>query len=93
MIATYSHACPTLFQVIACENARIDLDEVFGKDAQGFVAHLNTEGHHRGAVAAARSLAQEEVYLIPKCKRILNPGRMLKICTSSVKGWHSARKG
>ena len=51
----------TAVQVIACEQGRIELEEVFGKEARGFVANLNTEGHHRGAVAAARSLAQQEV--------------------------------
>lgn len=48
-------------QVISCEQGRVDLDEIFGKEARGIVAHLNTEGHHRGAVAAAKALAAEEV--------------------------------
>ncbi len=48
-------------QVIPCQQARIDLEEVFGKDAHGFMASLNTEGHHRGAVAAARALQAREV--------------------------------
>ncbi|CAL8471986.1 g11528 [Coccomyxa elongata] len=49
-----------LAKVIGCEQGRVNLDEVFGKETKGLVAHLNTEGHHRGAVAAARALAAEE---------------------------------
>ncbi len=49
--------------MIACEQGRVDLDDVFGKEAKGIVAHLNTEGHHRGAVAAARALAADEVHI------------------------------
>lgn len=48
-------------QVISCEQARISLDEVFGPDAKGFIAGLNTEGHHRGAVAAVKSQQLKEV--------------------------------
>ncbi|KAK9905575.1 hypothetical protein WJX75_002363 [Coccomyxa subellipsoidea] len=49
-----------LSKVISCEHGCVDLDQVFGKEAKGLVAHLNTEGHHRGAVAAARALAADE---------------------------------
>ena len=48
-------------QVISCEQARISLDEVFGPNAKGFIASLNTEGHHRGAVAAVKSQQLKEV--------------------------------
>lgn len=55
-------SCPDVggLQVIACEQGRIPIDQVFGKEAQSLVAHLNVEGHHRGAVAAAINLAKLE---------------------------------
>ena len=49
--------------MISCEQARISLDEVFGPEAKGFTAGLNTEGHHRGAVAAVKSQQLKEVRL------------------------------
>ena len=49
------------WQVLACERGRIGLDEVFGPEAKGFIASLNTEGHHRGAVAAVKSQQLKEV--------------------------------
>uniref|UniRef100_A0A1D2AFQ4 CobW C-terminal domain-containing protein n=2 Tax=Auxenochlorella protothecoides TaxID=3075 RepID=A0A1D2AFQ4_AUXPR len=48
-----------LAQVVSCEHGKIPADMLFGKDAQALVAHLNTEGQHRGAVAAAHSLRAE----------------------------------
>lgn len=48
-------------QIISCERGRISLDEVFGPEAKGFIAGLNTEGHHRGAVAAVKSQQLKEV--------------------------------
>ena len=50
-------------QVLACERGRIGLDEVFGPEAKGFIASLNTEGHHRGAVAAVKSQQLKEVHI------------------------------
>ena len=47
--------------MLACERGRIGLDEVFGPEAKGFIASLNTEGHHRGAVAAVKSQQLKEV--------------------------------
>ena len=47
--------------MLSCEQARISLDEVFGPEAKGFIAGLNTEGHHRGAVAAVKSQQLKEV--------------------------------
>ncbi len=54
-------------QVISCEHGRISLDEVFGPEAKGFIASLNTEGHHRGAVAAVKSQQLKEVSENSKC--------------------------
>ncbi len=54
-----------MLQVISCEQARISLDEVFGPEAKGFIAGLNTEGHHRGAVAAVKSQQLKEVRSLP----------------------------
>ena len=45
-------------QVIPCEQGRVDLARVFGRDARALVAHLNVEGQHRGAVAAARAVQE-----------------------------------
>ncbi|WIA13840.1 hypothetical protein OEZ85_007384 [Tetradesmus obliquus] len=47
-----------LATVIACEQAKVPLERVFGSSVHKVVAHLNIEGQHRGAVAAARA-AQE----------------------------------
>ena len=35
----------------------MDVQKVFGPEAKGLVAHMNTEGQHRGAVAAAKAAA------------------------------------
>ncbi|KAL0027977.1 hypothetical protein WJX79_007622 [Trebouxia sp. C0005] len=45
-----------LSKVFTCEQARVDLEQVFGREAQSLVAHLNIEGQHRGAVAAATAM-------------------------------------
>ena len=47
-------------QVFACEHANLDLEQIFGREAQSLVAHLNIEGQHRGAVAAASAMQQHE---------------------------------
>lgn len=47
-------------QVFTCEQGKVDLDQIFGRDAQSLVAHLNTEGQHRGAVAAAAAVQQQD---------------------------------
>ena len=47
-------------QVFACEQGKVDLDQIFGREAQSLVAHLNTEGQHRGAVAAAAAMQQQD---------------------------------
>ena len=64
-------------QVISCEQARISLDEVFGPEAKGFIASLNTEGHHRGAVAAVKSQQLKEVRFSQRedeaCQSSLSP--------------------
>jgi hypothetical protein len=39
---------------------KVDLERVFGSSVHRVVAHLNTEGQHRGAVAAARAAAADE---------------------------------
>lgn len=49
-----------LAKVFACEQARLDLEQVFGKEAQSLVAHLNIEGQHRGAVAAATAMQHHD---------------------------------
>ncbi|GBF95172.1 hypothetical protein Rsub_07885 [Raphidocelis subcapitata] len=49
-----------LATVLACTHGKVDLQRVFGGAATrptGVVAHLNTEGQHRGAVAAAKQAA------------------------------------
>jgi len=43
-----------LAQVFACEHGRVDIEELLGPDVHGLVSNLNTESHHKGAVAAAR---------------------------------------
>ncbi len=44
-------------QVSGCEHGKVDVQKVFGPEAKGLVAHMNTEGQHRGAVAAAKAAA------------------------------------
>ena len=48
---------PFVMQVSGCEHGKVDVQKVFGPEAKGLVAHMNTEGQHRGAVAAARAAA------------------------------------
>ena len=48
-----------LSQVEGCEHGRVAVKKVFGPEAKGLVAHMNTEGQHRGAVAAAKAAAQK----------------------------------
>lgn len=44
------------------DHGRINVDEIFGPTAApGLVARLNTEGHHRGSVAAARASDNAQV--------------------------------
>lgn len=47
-------------QVFTCEHARLDLEQIFGREAQALVAHLNIEGQHRGAVAAATAMQKHD---------------------------------
>jgi G3E family GTPase len=50
-----------LARVVACEHGQVPVESLFGAHAgPGLVARLNTEGHHRGAVAAARAAALDE---------------------------------
>uniref|UniRef100_A0A061RBY9 Cobalamin synthesis protein n=1 Tax=Tetraselmis sp. GSL018 TaxID=582737 RepID=A0A061RBY9_9CHLO len=49
-----------LCQVAACERGVIDIDTVVGKEGASLVAHLNTEGQHRGAIAAAKAEAKHK---------------------------------
>jgi G3E family GTPase len=42
-----------LARIIPCERGVVDVASVFGPASVGLVAHLNVEGQHRGAVAAA----------------------------------------
>lgn len=37
-----------------CEYGKVDMETVFGASGQAIVSKLNTEGHHRGAVAYVR---------------------------------------
>lgn len=49
-----------LSKVFTCEQAKVDLEQVFGREAQSLVAHLNIEGQHRGAVAAATAMSAHD---------------------------------
>mmetsp|Transcript_2 Transcript_2/g.1 ORF Transcript_2/g.1 Transcript_2/m.1 type:complete len:295 (+) Transcript_2:1029-1913(+) len=49
-----------LAEIIPAERGKVEVDSVFGKDGHNLVAHLNTEGQHRGAVAAALAAAKQE---------------------------------
>ncbi|KAL3158075.1 hypothetical protein ABBQ32_011681 [Trebouxia sp. C0010 RCD-2024] len=49
-----------LSKVFTCEHARLDLEQIFGREAQALVAHLNIEGQHRGAVAAATAMQKHD---------------------------------
>jgi len=49
-----------LAQVVAAERGRVNVDSVFGAGRPALVAHLNTEGQHRGAVAAVLAEAAVE---------------------------------
>lgn len=64
-------------QVIPCVQGRVPLEEVFGSKAHAMVSGLNIEGHHRGAVAAARSQAQSapepQVRMVLQLTRIKPP--------------------
>lgn len=51
---------PAAPQIIPASYGQVPIERVFGADAQGLVARLNTEGQHRGAVAAAKSVEAEE---------------------------------
>jgi G3E family GTPase len=44
-----------LAEAVACEQGRVPLDRLFGKETRGLVSRLNVEGHHRGFVAAAKA--------------------------------------
>ncbi len=55
---------------------------MFGAGAQGLVAKLNTEGQHRGAVAAAKSLEEEE----KAAQRAAEVGRQGECCLARA-GW------
>lgn len=56
-----------LATVVACEQAKVPLDQVFGSNVHKVVAHLNIEGQHRGAVAAAK--AAQEVDHVASCSQ------------------------
>jgi hypothetical protein len=45
------------FQVASCEHGKVEVKKFFGPGAKGLVAHMNTEGQHRGAVNAAKAAA------------------------------------
>lgn len=45
-----------LATVVPCAQGHVPLDTVFGEGAHAVVAKLNTEGQHRGAVAAAHAM-------------------------------------
>ena len=49
-----------VLQVFSCEHGRLDLEQIFGREAQALVAHLNIEGQHRGAVAAATAMQEHD---------------------------------
>lgn len=34
-------------QVEACEHGKVDVNRIFGPEARGIIAHMNTEGQHR----------------------------------------------
>ncbi|KAK9846333.1 hypothetical protein WJX81_001781 [Elliptochloris bilobata] len=63
-----------LAKVIPCEQARVDIPAVFGPQARGLVAHLNIEGQHRGAVAAARATAAAQEEEEEECHQCLAEG-------------------
>lgn len=41
----------------SCEHGKVEVKKFFGPEAKGQVAHMNTEGQHRGAVNAAKAAA------------------------------------
>ena len=45
------------FQVASCEHGKVEVKKFFGPEARGQIAHMNTEGQHRGAVNAAKAAA------------------------------------
>lgn len=45
----------TAMQVIRCEQGRVEVQEVFGRQTRSRLAHLTVAGQHRGALAAARA--------------------------------------
>lgn len=55
----YSSLLVRTLQVEACEHGKVDIKKVFGPEAKGIIAHLNTEGQHRSAVQAARHAAKQ----------------------------------
>ena len=59
-LAAIASSLNPLATVVACERGRVDIQQVFGAASRKVVAALNTEGQHRGAVAAARAQAAEE---------------------------------
>lgn len=58
LVAIVSSLNP-LATVIECEHGRVPVGDMLGKDATAVVARLNMEGHHRGAVAAAKCIEAE----------------------------------
>eukprot|EP00195_Chlamydomonas_chlamydogama_P007941 CAMPEP_0202896436 /NCGR_PEP_ID=MMETSP1392-20130828/5445_1 /ASSEMBLY_ACC=CAM_ASM_000868 /TAXON_ID=225041 /ORGANISM="Chlamydomonas chlamydogama, Strain SAG 11-48b" /LENGTH=565 /DNA_ID=CAMNT_0049581799 /DNA_START=114 /DNA_END=1811 /DNA_ORIENTATION=- len=57
LVAIVSSLNP-LATVIPCTQGKVPIEVVFGSQAHGVVAKLNTEGQHRGAVAAAKAAQQ-----------------------------------
>lgn len=49
-----------LARIVRAAHGEVPVADVLGPESIGLVAKLNVEGQHRGAVAAARSLEQEE---------------------------------
>lgn len=60
-LAAIMQSLNPLAQVVEAVQGAIPIEQVFGSGSQAVVARLNIEGHHRGAVAAARSAAEEAV--------------------------------
>lgn len=49
-----------LATIDSCEHGKIDVNRIFGAETNpGIVARLNTEGHHRGSVAAAKACEED----------------------------------
>ena len=47
-----------LAKVFRCEHGQVPIEDILSPEVTGLVSHLNTEGHHRGAVAAAKTMIE-----------------------------------